>query len=424
MDRVVIGKNLNLPPENLTAWGFPENITISDNPAFPYAPADADETDDRDGYKATAPGRIPTRLTVTSSTATLEGNLWRRSKVKTYTHVAGNCMAFDYRIREGTNDDTSSLSTSNEPEFSGLLFARTDTPSDGGITDTAAFYQLGGRNAYSTKQPNDPDVANYFRYHMDYKTTDLGTWKTYYFELTDLTPGVEYDMVLVHNHEEFYYDGDLVAWFSQTNPGNIYMFLNAAALNMGPKTEFRNIKLGAPDDGVFVSKPGSSGTTSDPGHLLFSTDAGMFQALRSGRAIVPAATSDGFGNEGVLNVYTGEECPHSDNTSVMVTWNIIVTSSNAHPNLGGTLYGGSSTGAIEAISNFSAIGTQFIDDVNNWDIDINAQNRVIPQIGLTCSSTTNTNYTKPSIDLEFRIGSTKNSQLVFWTLFRERGMPE
>ena len=150
----------------------------------------------------------------------------------------------------------------------------------------------------------------------------------------------------------------------------------------------------------------------------------MFQALRSGRAIVPAATSDGFGNEGVLNVYTGEECPHSDNTSVMVTWNIIVTSSNAHPNLGGTLYGGSSTGAIEAISNFSAIGTQFIDDVNNWDIDINAQNRVIPQIGLTCSSTTNTNYTNPSIDLEFRNGSTKNSQLVFWTLFRERGMPE
>ena len=38
----------------------------------------------------------------------------------------------------------------------------------------------------------------------------MGTWRSYYFELTDLEEGVEYDMVLVQNHDAFYIDSDIV----------------------------------------------------------------------------------------------------------------------------------------------------------------------------------------------------------------------
>jgi hypothetical protein len=180
------------------------------------------------------------------------------------------------------------------------------------------------------------------------------------------------------------------------------------------------------ESGLYVSKPGYDVVSEETGHLLLNSDDGFFQPLKSGRAVVPPASGITLGSEGVANVYTGVISPHYDNTPLMVSWHVIVESANVHPIYSGSVFGGpfSYNGPIEAVSNFSAIATQFMDDVNQWNPDVEAQNRVIPQIGLSCSSYANTQTSPASIDIQFRNGSTVNTQLVFWTIYRERGMPE
>ena len=178
--------------------------------------------------------------------------------------------------------------------------------------------------------------------------------------------------------------------------------------------------------GLYISKKGSDVTSSEKGYHMLNSDDGFFQPLKSGRVLIPTASGPNIGNEGSIDVYTGIVSPHFDDIPLMVSWNIIVESANIHPFYNGSLFGGlfSYDGPVEAITNFSSIYTQFVDDVNQWDENIDGQNRVIPHVGLMCSSYANTQTSPVSIDLNFKNGSTKNEQLVFWTVYRERGMPE
>lgn len=199
----------------------------------------------------------------------------------------------------------------------------------------------------------------------------------------------------------------------------------------------------AGNTGFFVSKPSQNVMSAADGNLLIDTNDGFFQILKSGEARIPVASGTGIGQEGTLAIQTTVNSPHNDEAPVMIGWNIIVESANANPALGGTLYGGREGDSIVAISNFSSIGTQFIEDVNQWELsgytltagnspelnsavtkrqeielNLSKQNRVIPQIGLVCVA----NTLNKQIILEFKNGSTVNTQLVYWKLYRERGV--
>ena len=172
--------------------------------------------------------------------------------------------------------------------------------------------------------------------------------------------------------------------------------------------------------GLFISKESKNVMSCPSSDLLFDTTVGFIQILETGKTTVGVASGIGIGQEGTTNVYTTVTEPHSDASPVLVSWNSIVTSANAHPSLGGTLYGGTVNDDIEVTSSFSSIGTQFIDDINSWRTDEEA-NKINPRIGLVCETFANTTYTPSTIDLVFRNGSTVNEQLVFYTLYREKG---
>ena len=172
--------------------------------------------------------------------------------------------------------------------------------------------------------------------------------------------------------------------------------------------------------GLFISKATKNVMSCSDSDLLFDSTAGFIQILETGKATVGVASGIGIGQEGVANIYTTVVDPHTEASPVLVSWNVIVTGANAHPSLGGTLYGGTVGDYIEATSSFSSIGTQFIDDINSWKTD-QESNKNNPRIGLACESFANTTYTPTTIDLVFRNGSTVNEQLVFYTLYREKG---
>jgi len=448
-DRAILGKNLKKPVENLGSggWAFATTRDVTTYPGGTGVRGDGGglttyrtNGQDAEDYDTTDPlgnlglvslmtglteggaGEVAYTSTNTISGVQLQGNAWKRSGIRlkdfqseglgyavdhtaqTFVYTTGMYMSLDYK-QEG-----------REAEIQGITFVANDNATGstlGGVGEGKSdiFWQFGGTEDYGTSTPNP--------YYRTYKTSDFGTWKTYFFELTGLAEGETYNIVLVQDADTITTTQDSVVDVP-ANPGQ-----GIPAIPV-PRTYFKNIKIGTPNTGLYISASGSSVVSDSPGDFIFSSDDGFFQPLKSGRVAIPPASEDSIGKEGVANVYTGIVSPHYDDTPLMVSWNIVVESANIHPLYNGALFGGifPYTGPVEVISNLSSIGTQFIDDVNQWQSEIESQNRVIPQVGLSCISIANTTTDPNSIDLQFRNGSTLNTQLVFWTVYRERGMPE
>jgi len=166
---------------------------------------------------------------------------------------------------------------------------------------------------------------------------------------------------------------------------------------MSPPTDrviLGNHSEGSFDSGLFVSKPAQNVHEAGTANLLFDSSPsgyGVLQIIGSGRAIVANAFERGTGGEGSIRIVTGLKNPHEGDAPLVISWNKLLTDANTHPTFGGILHGGTETGPVEKISNFSSLETQFTDGTDEYPWQPGEIQGSINEVGLICYS----HFTQP-----------------------------